>query len=60
MVATAIYSVTMVLCKETAFPLCRAMERRWERNDVSWVYQIQDMDCLYDRAYGHDPWIDGF
>jgi len=29
MVATAIYSVTMVLWKETAFPLCRAMERRW-------------------------------
>jgi len=24
------------------------------------VYQIQDMDCLGDRAYGHDPWIDGF
>ena len=24
MVATAIYSVTMVLWKETAFPLCRA------------------------------------
>jgi len=21
---------------------------------------IQDMDCLCDRAYGHDPWIDGF
>ena len=32
MVATAIYSVTMVLWKETAFPLCRAMERRWKRN----------------------------
>jgi len=29
MVATAIYSVTMVLWKETAFPLCRAMERRF-------------------------------
>jgi len=25
MVATAIYSVTMVLWKETAFPLCRAI-----------------------------------
>ena len=35
MVATAIYSVTMVLLKETAFPLCRAMERRWKRNVVS-------------------------
>jgi len=29
MVATAIYSVTMVLWKETAFPLCRAMEKRY-------------------------------
>jgi len=26
MVATAVYSVTMVLWNETAFPLCRAME----------------------------------
>ena len=32
MVATAIYSVTMELWKEAAFPLCRAMERRWKRN----------------------------
>ena len=31
MVATAIYSVTMVLWKETAFPLCRAMERGWKK-----------------------------
>jgi len=23
------------------------------------VYQLQDMDCLCDRAYGHDPLIDG-
>jgi len=30
MVATAIYSVTMVLWKDTAFLLCRAMERRWK------------------------------
>jgi len=37
MVATAINSVTMVLWKETAFPLCRAMERRRKRNVVSWV-----------------------
>jgi len=29
MVAAAIYSVTMVLWKETAFPLCRAVEKRW-------------------------------
>jgi len=34
MVATAIYSVTMVLWKVTAFPLCRAMEKRWKRNVV--------------------------
>jgi len=26
MIATAIYSITMVLWKETAFPLCREME----------------------------------
>jgi len=44
MVATAINSVTMVLWKETAFALSRAMERRW----------------LGDHAYGHEPWIDGF
>jgi len=37
MVATAICSVTMVLWKETAFPLCRAMERRWKKNVVSQV-----------------------
>jgi len=36
----AIYSVTMVLWKETAFPLCRAMERRWKRNVVSRVSSI--------------------
>ena len=28
MAATEIYSVTMVLRKETAFPLCRAVERK--------------------------------
>jgi len=38
MVATAIYSVTMVLWKETAFPLCRAMERRWKRNYYYYYY----------------------
>jgi len=41
MVATAIYSVTMVLWKETAFPLCRAMERRWKRNVVSRVSSMR-------------------
>jgi len=34
MVATAIDSVIMVLWKETTFPLCRAMERRWKRNVI--------------------------
>jgi len=43
MAATAIYSVTMVLWKETAFPLCIAMERRWKRNVVSRVvYDYSD------------------
>ena len=40
MVATAIYSVAMVLRKETAFPLRRAMERRWKRNVVSLVSSV--------------------
>jgi len=40
MVATAIYAVTMVLWKETAFPLCRAMERRWKRNVVCRVSSV--------------------
>jgi len=40
MAATAINSVTMVLWKETAFPLCRAMERRWKRNVVSRVSSV--------------------
>ena len=40
MVATADYSVTMVLWKETAFPLCRAIERRWNRNAVSMMSSV--------------------
>ena len=40
MVATAIYSVTMVLWKETAFPVCGAMERSWKRNVVSRVSSV--------------------
>jgi len=40
MVATAIYPVTMVLWKETAFPLCRAMEKRWKSNVVSQVSSV--------------------
>ena len=42
MVATAIYSVTTVLWKEwkeTAYPLWRAMERRW-KNVVSPVSSV--------------------
>jgi len=38
MVAMAVYSVTIVLWKETTFPLCRAMERHWKRNVVSRVF----------------------
>ena len=33
----AIYSVTMVSWKETAFPFCRATERHWKKNVVSRV-----------------------
>jgi len=29
MIRTAVYSVTMVLWKETTFPVCRSMERRY-------------------------------
>jgi len=35
MAEMAIYSVTMVLRKETAFRLYRAMERCWKRNVIS-------------------------
>jgi len=31
---------SMVLWKETAFPLCGAMERRWKRNVVSRVSSV--------------------
>ena len=41
MVAMAIYSVTVVLWKETAFPLCRAIEKRWNRNVVSRVSSVK-------------------
>ena len=40
MVATAIYSGTMVLWKETTFPLYRAIEKRWNRNVVSRVSAV--------------------
>ena len=45
MVATAIYSVTMVLWKETAFPLCRAMERRW-RYYYYYYYILVYITCI--------------
>ena len=32
--------MTMALWKETALPLCRAMERRWKRNVVSRVSSV--------------------
>jgi len=38
--ATTSYSVFIVLRKETAFPRCRIMDRRWNRKTVSlqsWV-----------------------
>ena len=40
MVATASHSVTIVLWKETAFPLWRAMDKRWKRNVVSMVSSV--------------------
>jgi len=49
MVATAIYSLSMVLWKETAFPLCRAMERRGKRNVVSLVSSSGDTPANLDR-----------
>ena len=46
MVAMAIYLVTMVLQKETAFPLRRAMERCWKKNVVSRVSSVIVVICL--------------
>ena len=40
MVAMEIYSLAMVLWNETAFPVRRAMKRRWKRNVVSLVYSV--------------------
>jgi len=40
MVIMAIYSVTMVLWKETTFPLWRAMDRHWKWNIVSLVSSV--------------------
>jgi len=51
MVAMAIYSVTMVLWKETAFPLRRAMERRWKRNVVSRVSSISIIIIIIKDMY---------
>jgi len=36
----------MVLWKETAFPVCRATERRWKRNVVSRVSPVIVVICL--------------
>jgi len=40
MVAVTVHTVTIELWKETAFPLCRAIERRWKRNIVSLVSSV--------------------
>ena len=53
MVATAIYSVTMVLWKETAFPLCRAMEKCWKRNVVSRVSYYYYYAAFNALSVGH-------
>jgi len=37
MATTALHSVIMMFWKETAFHLCRAMDRRWNENVVSLV-----------------------
>ena len=36
----------MVLWKETAFPLCRAMEKRWKRNIVYLSYHHYPFSAL--------------
>jgi len=46
MAAMAIYSVIMVLWKETAFPLWRSMEMRWKKNVVSQVSSTTVMILL--------------
>jgi len=51
MAATAIYSVTVLLWKETAFPLCRAMERRWKTNVVSRVSSYYYYYYYYHHHY---------
>ena len=48
MVATAIYSVTMVLWKETAFPLCRAMLSLLLLSVIANIVTLQD---LYQLLY---------
>jgi len=40
MVAKVPYLVTIVLWKETAFPLWRAIQKRWKRNVVSLVSSV--------------------
>jgi len=48
MVATAIYSVTMVLWKETAFPLCRSMKKRYYYNYYYYYYCVCVANKLID------------
>jgi len=47
------HSVTIVLWKETAFPLWRAMDRRWKRNVVyvvSSVMVVMPVSCVSSMA----------
>ena len=39
----AVCPVTMVLCKESALPFCRAMERHWKRYVVIIIIIIIDV-----------------
>ena len=55
MVATAIYSVNVTLWKETAFPLWRAIERRWKSNVVSRVSSVIVIGVTSYGALGHVP-----
>ena len=60
MVVSAIYSVTMVLWKETTFPLCRAMERRRKRNVVSLMSSVivlmsVPISCVSSMAISYHP-----
>ena len=52
-----LYSVFIVLRKETAFPRCRAMDRRWNRHTVSlvsWVMTVVRLTISW-TSYDHSP-----